>query len=483
MKLNILNLCFSMSIQKYLGFYIGNTIPNTAFNTSADNFELTDIPIDYKPMCIKPTRDQLIIQNITACNYFNNFKMFIGQCYSDLEEDTISFYKDIIKNDNDEIIIEWKVGKEKKLFTIEKIISSLIMYFYDNSFQKISSPESSKITVVLTYPLYYHLFQKLSLHDIIIDSQLHLSYFIPEPVASIITYIDSDGYIHKKQNDEENIIVLHCGGKTTTISKYRINKDDKTYSTTLQLLEYNSLPNKKCLINMIEECVINYLQDKLHKEVDSKMKYKIHNAVISYIGIFTIESQLYIEDVITIDFKTISNIINKYHQSIVEILPKNDVCYIITTGSCCNLNEMFKDMLKSNCINIPILDEKTQKGTESIGASIYGEKYGKYKIIPVLTYDVALKLKNGFVYLAEKYTVLPFNSNEIIITPDDSYKYCLDICAIGSDKKEVLIDSISIDSKELNRISIRIDEKERIILHISNSKDEIVLFPGFDPFN
>lgn len=473
-----------MSIQKYLGFYIGNTIPNTAFNTSGNSFSLTDIPIDYKPMCIKPLKDQLIIQNISACNYFNNFKMFIGQCYSDLDEDTISFYEEIVRNDNDEIKIEWKVGREKRLFTIEKIISSLVLYFYDNSFKKITSPESSKISVVLTYPLYYHLFQKLSLHDIIIDSQIHLSYFIPEPVASIITYIDSEDYIHKKQNDEENIIVLHCGGKTTTVSKYRINKDDEKNYTTLQLIEYNSLTNKKCLIYMIEECVINYLQDELHKDVDSKIRYKIHDDVINYIRIIAIESQLYIEDVISISFSTISNIINKYHQSIVEILPKDDVCYIITTGTCFNsyLNKMFKDMLKSNCINIPILDEKTQKGTESIGASIYGEKYGIYKIIPVLTYDIVLKLKNRFVYLAKKYTVLPFDSNEIIITPDDSYKYCLDICGIGSDKKEVLIDSITIDSQELNRISIRIDEKERIVLHVSSLKDEIVLFPGFDPF-
>lgn len=236
---------------------------------------------------------------------------------------------------------------------------------------------------------------------------------------------------------------------------------------------------------MIEEYIINYYKESCSDDINTSKRYQIHNSVIDYISILTKGNELDTVDDLTIGFKDVCDIITKYHRLIVELIPKDDISYIITTGTCSNplLNQMLSNTLKTNCINIPILDEKTQKGTESIGAAIYGEKYGKYKIIPVIVYDIVVKLNNGNAYLVKKYTVLPFDSNEIIISLDGAiYKYNIDICAVGIDKNEVLIETIPINSSDLVRISISIDEKEKIILHISTSKDEIVLFPGFNPY-
>ena len=380
--------------------------------------------------------------NINQSNIIRNFKRLLGIQYEKYIMLNVLGNSNIDKSNNNSLCsIKIRRNSDYINYDVDKLIELYISYLIQLADDFIGIQVRD---VVITIPAYFSDIQRTILKTCCENIGLQVIRILNEPTAAGLAY-SFDNTFKKIKVDEENILVIDCGGGTTDISLLEIDYTN-SFSTVIDVNGDNFLGGED-FTQYISEYIINNnnmiktsenLTEKQLRKIkkaseSAKISLTYNNNVSVYIENFTNDNDITINLSRTQFISICKPLFDKIRKIISDILYRNEdveINKIILVGGTTripNFKVLLSDFFDENII---ICDNLDPDSAISIGAAYQGallyklfenEEQNNSVLMDIVPFSLGIKtIGNVMTTIINKNTPMPVSKYEIFTNTEEN---------------------------------------------------------------
>lgn len=384
------------------------------------------------PSCISIDNSDIIIGQLQTNNSITNLKRLLGMTYQQYKQSIFLFEffkKRNIQVQQDEYsqFCSIRIDNDKSI-SVHILIKYIIQYLQQIA-ESFSGQRMEK--VVITAPAYYSDSQRQILKCICEELGFQVVRIINEPTAAGLAYFNLNMDL---QHQEENVLVIDCGGGTTDISL--INLDYQLSVSEVLSVQGDNFLGGEDLTNVLVDYIINKLNQmkktptskQVHwikrecEKVKCQLSYNTHET-------FCIESMDLIIPVSRVLFESLcESFLKKIENLVQEVVFGYTVDKVILVGGTTRMPQ-FTSFCTQHFPGVTVCNTLDPDQTISIGASVQGallnkdevsEKMQNMSIVDVVNMSFGVEIRGGIMSpIISKNSPIPTTKTHIFTNSSD----------------------------------------------------------------